>query len=447
MKRPSPLRTALAVTLLAAPALVGCGGREAEDWNVLLISIDTLRPDHLGFHGYARETSPHLDDFAEDATVFTEAIAQAPSTLPSHASLFTSLLPSEHGASFSDRRPLAAEHRTLAEVLRDRGYRTAGFHGGGQVDEVWDLDQGFDLYRRVPTDRFADTVDRALAWLDGAEPEDGEPRRPFLLFLHTYEVHHPYTPATDDLEAVGAPGYDGWLGTSVEVRELQRINRGRAGVTAADARFIQAAYDAEIRSMDRAFGRLLDELRARGLYERTIIVFTSDHGEEFGEHGQWGWHAHSLFEELIRVPLVIRLPGDGPRGLRVRRQVRSIDVAPTILDALAVPVRGDFAGVSLLPSMQGERGERLLAISQLDLQGSGAPVQSIRSRRWKLYGGRLYDLAEDPDELGDATASHWDIVAGLQNALEEAVGEKASNLPPIELDDETRERLEALGYL
>lgn len=453
MKRSSPRLGAAALTLVAASATLACGGPAGGgDWNVLLVSIDTLRPDHLGLYGHPLPTSPHLDAFAEDAVVFTEAVAHAPSTLPSHASILTSLVPSRHGASFANRRPLATEHRTLAEVLRDRGYRTAAFQGGGQMDEVWDLDQGFDLYHTVPADRFEATVDEAVAWLDDPAPgrEAGEPGRPFFLFLHTYEVHHPYTPSADDLAAVGAAGYDGWLGDSVEVAELRSINRHQAELGPEDARFIQRAYEAEILSKDRAFGRLLKELRARGLYERTLIVFTSDHEEELGEHGQWGWHAHTLFDELLRVPLVVRLPGDGPRGLRLRRQVRSMDIAPTILDVLTLHAPPTFAGVSLRPLWEGEPTDRLLAVSERDVPDDQPPRRSIRTRRWKLYQGRLwrlYDLASDPPEVTNAAPGHWDIVAGLQEALERATGQPPSNMPRIELDEEARERLEALGYL
>ncbi len=191
------LPAALLVALFAPPA-------PAPPPNLVVVSVDTLRADHLGCYGYPRPTSPEIDRFRRDAALFEQAIAQAPSTLPSHASLLTSLVPQRHGASWAARRALPEEVVTLPEVLRRHGYRTAAFTGGGQMHPSNGLAQGFDLYRVTGPLPLAETVAAALPWLD--EHREG----PFFLFLHTYETHHPYPPDPETL-ALFDGGYDGPL--------------------------------------------------------------------------------------------------------------------------------------------------------------------------------------------------------------------------------------------
>jgi len=323
------LNSRLFATILASLLVLlqsGCtADPQGNGLNVLLVSVDTLRPDHLGCYGYARDTSPNLDAFCRESVVFRQTIAQAPSTLPSHASILTSLLPAQHGALFADRsRPLA-------------------------------------------------------------------------------------------------PGM---------------------------LEFIEGAYDAEIRSMDRALGKLLSLLEDLGLADSTLVVFTSDHGEEFGEHGWYGWHAHTLYDELLRVPLVVRFPDGLGAGHEISRQVRSLDIAPTVLEAVELAVPEQFGGIGLLGAIRGEPLERLFAISQKDIPTSREPVTSVRTERWKYYNGVLYDLKNDPEEQFDVSNSHWDLVKGFRTMLDETFEHAQSSTgDPVELDAETRRQLEALGYL
>ena len=444
---PAGRRLAACLAAWLALGLLGGCSRSPEPLaeNVILISIDTLRRDAVGCYGHDRPTSPNLDALCREAVVFDQAISHAPSTLLSHASMLTSLLPNRHGASFGARRPMAQEVVTLAEVLKERGFRTAAFNDGAQLSPRWDLHQGFDVWKANQKD--PDTMERVvrqgLEWLD--EMPRGE--APFFLFLHTYEVHHPYTPAAEDLERVGAAPYAGWLGTEVQVAELQRINRGEATADEADLAFIRAAYEAEIRSMDRSLGRLLAELDERGLLDSTLVVFTSDHGEEFGEHGSQGWHSHTLYDELLRVPLVFRFPGQRWAGRRVQRQVRLIDVAPTVLDSLGVPAPGDWQGVSLLDLLGEVEVPPLVAVSKMDTPAT-VETYSLRTGRWKLYDGRLFDLKTDPEERYDSATGNWDLVAALKAHLASLTAGGIENAgEPVELDPETRKRLEALGYL
>lgn len=433
-------------SILILLSFASCGRQSGPRWNVVLISIDTLRSDHLGCDGYSRDTTPNLDAFCRQSVVFRQAIAQAPSTLPSHASIMSSLIPQQHGASFANRRPLAESFTTLPEVLHDAGYQTTSFNGGGQISRVWGLNQGFDRYTSLDEHSFAEVVGRGLQWLD----DDRDPERPFFLFLHSFEVHHPYTPSRKDLERFIDPARikESWVGPSVEVKELKQINRRVHLASEADKDVIVAAYDAEIRSMDRAFGKLLAGLNARHLTKETLLVFTSDHGEEFGEHGWWGWHAHTVYDELLRVPLIVHFPTGNEAGRVVTQQVRSIDIAPTVLDALDLRSPDEFSGKSLMPLVRGERMPPLLAVSMRDQPDEQMLLQSARMDRWKMIGQALYDLQLDPGESGRWLVNEPEVYLRLEKVLDHAAAlarnQRKGNVP---LDEGTRNRLEALGYL
>lgn len=437
------LRRAVALLLILGASL-GCGPTDGVDRGpapVILISIDTLRMDHLGCYGYERPTSPVLDrTLCRDGVVFEQAIAPAPSTLASHASMLTGLLPARHAGSFGQKRAVLPEVETLAETLSEAGYATASFNNGGQIGGLWGLAQGFDVYQSLRQDRLSAVVEPALDWLDSVLADDSE-AEPFL-FLHTYETHHPYTPAASDLEAVGAKPYDGPLGLRVGMRELRQVNKGLRTLDEADERFVVDAYDAEIRAMDRALGMFLGWLEEEGLYDRSLIIFTSDHGEEFGEHGWMGWHSHSLYDELLRVPLIVKLPGNRKAGLRVPHQVRLTDLMPTVLDQLGLDVPGDLDGTSLFDLVQGVPEGRRWAISQMD----GRDSSSIRNQDWKLWDERLFDLEQDPDETWDVAFQHRDVAEALEQRRDEALAEAAEG-EAVELPPEEVERLKALGYL
>jgi arylsulfatase A-like enzyme len=442
--------------MFAVPLLVaGCGGGEPLARNVLLISIDTLRPDRLGCYGADPDTSPHVDALCRESVVFEQAISHAPSTLPAHASMFSSLPPQVQGASFSRRAPLPEEALTLAEVLSRQGFRTVSFNDGSQVKRIWGLAQGFDLYRSTRGDdavadaRFDDRVSDLLGWLDS--PEEAEDERPFFAFLHSYQVHHPYLPEEDDLAHLetrsGGGSYDGWLGRRVSVRALKSINRGEVEIDDADREFIERAYIAEIRSMDRALGRLLDGLRERGVLDDTLVVFTSDHGEELGEHGDWGWHGHTLYDELLRVPLVVRFPDGRWAGERVRRQVRLIDLAPTVADAAGVPAPATWWGTSLRPLLEGGEIPPLVAVAMVD-QKEDRPADAARTGRWKYYRLRLFDLEHDPGETVNVLLDHPELAAALADHLDGLRGHGGIGAGgTVTLDPESASELEALGYL
>ncbi len=427
----------LAVLGLAAAASAGCGPDRPP--NVVLISIDTLRPDHLGCYGYGRDTSPEIDRLAAAGIRFEQAIAHASSTLPSHASMLSSLLPQHHGASYALKRPLPESAQTVAEVLRGAGYRTASFNGGGQIGPDFGLTQGFEIYdsRQLPLDA---QVDQALTWIDGLGDA------PFFLFLHTYDVHHPYEPEPAMLELFADEDYGGELGDAISVELLRDINAGEVEITDADLAHIVSTYDAEIRAMDRSIGDFLRRLEARRLYDDALVIFTSDHGEEFGEHGSVGWHSHSLYDELLLVPLILKLPASEHRGTTVGEQVRLIDLAPTILEEAGLPIPAQYAGLGLRRVVEGRLDAPLPAISLKDTEGQNYQSLRLRGRKW-VYGS-LFDLERDPGERQDLAASDPETAARLGAELRRMLAEtELQAAEPIELDDAAREQLEALGYV
>ncbi len=408
--------------------------------NLILISIDTLRADHLGCYGYDRPTTPTLDRLCEDAVVFSEAIAHAPSTLHSHASIFTSLIPHHHGAGWGGKTRLAEEALTLAEVVQEAGMATAAFTGGGQMDRIFGLDQGFDSYEQPRAKHFYGIVKRAFQWLEE------RPDRPFFLFLHSYETHHPYEPQPRFLELLET-NYDGDLPDEISVALLREINRKERTLQDGDLEHIVNTYDAEIRSMDEGLKHLITFLRENSLYDNTMIVFTSDHGEEFGEHGRIGWHSHSLYDELLKVPLIVKFPKQKHGGTRVPDQVGGIDIAPTVLAALGLATPEIFEGQDLSPLAAGAESVSRPVISRID-RALGKNIDSIRRPGWKLYRAQLFDLEADPEEIWDTALNKPRLVESMQAEIETVVNSREPYVgEQVVPEGKTLDELKALGYL
>jgi len=411
--------------------------------DIILISIDTLRPDHLGCYGYDRPTSPNIDRFRRDAVLFRTTIAAAPSTLPSHASLFTSLAPQHHGASHTGRIPLAPSLVTIAEVLRDSGYETAAIVGGGQLAPEWGLTQGFETYEMAWDETFEQIAGRA------ADRIARRTRRPLFLFLHTYQIHHPYMPDVLDLERVHrAAGSE--LPFAIEPARLAEMNEGLIPYSAQDRDHVVALYDGEIAGMDRGMGDLVAELKRLGMYDRALILFTSDHGEEFGEHGFLGWHSHTLFEELLRVPLLMKLPDGRRAGTEIGGVMRSLDIAPMILEAAGLPAHPQFRQFTLAGALA--RGQTRAVPALLWMEPSPGTTHSrdgIRTDRWKLSEDRLYDLVGDPQETRDVAREVPEVARRL--AAERTSMRNARRAPgkgpAITPSQETIDSLRALGYV
>jgi arylsulfatase A-like enzyme len=330
---------ALSVAAISVAWLGACNTPRAEpapyrctDCNVLLISMDTLRADHVGAYGYtARPTTPNVDRLAARGVVFENAIAQSSWTRPAHMSIFTGLYPREHGfVALSDRARLAANVPTLAGVLSEHGYTTAAFAGGINMSPVFGFDNGFDLYR-VNGHSFRDNLEEAKYWLDGHSNQR------FFLFFHGYDAHTPYRSDPIDRIELGLdqppPGK-----RFRKICKSLRVHRLEQFV---------AEYDGGIHKGDRYVGKLLDYMRSLGLLDHTLVVFLSDHGEEFLEHGRC-FHLTTLYREVLHVALVFAGPGLEPR--RVGGLVPgSVSIAATILEAVGIdghPIPGpSLAGV------------------------------------------------------------------------------------------------------
>jgi arylsulfatase A-like enzyme len=403
------MKTLLILALLAALlAFISCGGRD-EPLNVIIIGVDTLRPDHLGCYGYHRDTSPAADGLAADGVLFENVISQSPWTSPSFASVFTSLYPTQTGL-VSVGTSMRETFPTLGTILKDHGYATGAIINASVLKPEFGTARGFDYYYVTPrTGRLADGTTRdALAWIDSV------PGQPFFLFAHYYDPHEPYAPPAP-YDTIFEEDYSGAIGSTFVLHDhfpdVRGMNFGPlAALSDDDWNHIRTLYDGEIRFTDRAVADLLDGLRERGLADRTLIVFLSDHGEEFYEHEGFG-HGHELYGEVIRVPLILRLPKVLPRSVRVKMQVRLIDVMPTVLEILGIENREHMEGVSLLALLEGgtgpaPAGERMLASGAAYTEGMlrGPEKKSVTAHPWKLIYNvdtreeMLFNLGRDPRE-------------------------------------------------
>ncbi len=435
--------------------------------NVLLYVIDTLRADRLGCYGGAQDVSPHIDALAAEALVFDRAIAQSSWTKAAMASVFTGLYPTAHGIQ-DPRHRLSDELWTLAEMLREAGYRTAGFFANGYLKESQGFAQGFETYVLSPQ---ASPIlhQEALAWLDEAAG-----RGPFFLFVHTIDPHGPLDPP-EDYRRRFAPDVPAGAGTK---EHLMSIDFGRVPVTPQLQSQLEALYDAEIAANDAQLGRLLAALVEQGVYDDTLIIFLSDHGEAFFEHGRYG-HGNDLYDEVLRVPLILRLPGGKPVG-RVAALAQQADLMPTLAAFLGLPLQRRLHGRNLLGEALGDSAagdsavhtEDRIAISHMDRTGgrSGRPRISLIQGDWKvieplnrptprigvlLRGDleaaperELYHLGRDPGESRNLAAREPDLAWRLATlARARAIGLMAQRSARVEFTDEERRQLQALGYL
>lgn len=447
MRRRVALGAALAV-LVGAAALRTCPRREPPapappaprepfrypGYNLVFVSFDALQAARVGALGYPRDVTPTLDALVRRGTTFRRAYSVASWTVPASMTWFTGVYPSEHRMTnkFSvytaqERKPanlkqLAPDLVTLADVLRASGYATGGFTGNAGVSGGFGYDQGFDTYY-APTNRFGgldESVPRALDWLRANRD------RKFFLFLHGYDVHGQFLPAGGLDYRFVAPGYDGRYAGSEPEQELLReegLDRGRVNVRPADVDFWRAVYDEKVMRADAHFRHFLTEFEKLGVSDRTLFVVTSDHGTELYEHHRFD-HGFTLYDELIRVPLVLALPD--ARGAVVDDRVSSIDLMPTLLELLAVPVPDRAAkqlrGRSLVPASKGEHVARDV-FAETDYRAYTYKRCIVAPDGWKLIytlesrSRELYDLSADPGEQRDLSATQKARADELQRRL------------------------------
>ena len=397
--------------------------------NVVLISIDTCRADRLSCYGYGRKSTPNIDAVARDGVLFQQALVSVPMTLPSHSSMMTGAYPPTHGVRANDGYhllPLSSDGQagnvTLAKILHNAGFQTAAFVGGFPLDARFGLDQGFETYdgrfdkeggkrdRRTAEEVTA----RGLAWLDGHD------KAPFFLFLHYYDAHHPYHPP--------AP---------------------------FDKTFADDPYAGGIAYVDSSIGRVIDRLRARGLYDNTLLIIVGDHGEALGEHGEQT-HSFYVYQSTLHVPLIIRAPGVGP-SRQIAQTVNLVDLMPTTLSLLGLPQPKRVEGVDLRDYLAGNPWQGEAPASYFESLEPAVfnccPLQGLVDGRWKYIRAprpELYDLAADPKELTNLAAQETETVRRLRDKLESQLAAmKAAAAPGNSslVDPAASKRLESLGYV
>lgn len=436
---------------------------------IILISLDTCRADALGvLSGDRPSSTPHLDAFATDAVVFENAFAQIPHTLPSHMSMFTSVYPDVHGVK-PDLDVLPESLLTLPQILHDAGYRTIGRVTSDWLKPDFGFGRGFDDYELLDAGlTFAPRVNEAALERLDAVRADGQP---LFLFLHYYDLHSEYGagPGTSKLPYYSPPAYRTGLGVSEDGKEfcdaegncgisyLIASDVGRRKLPADELETIHALYRAGVRYLDDQLGILFTALKERGLYTDSLILITSDHGEEFREHGRF---IHSQpYDETLHVPLLIKFPQSWKAGTRVPDVVQTVDILPSLLDYLGLESPAYAQGKSFLDRIRGgaRPQEWVLAQDTVDKLR-----YAVRSDRMKLIVDlekarrELYDLAADPKERVNLIAHRPEATAQLETRLKNLLranralrahlvgtGKEGEDL----LTAQERERLRSLGYL
>ena len=421
----------LLATLALTALIVGAGCRPAapsrssspDRPNVLLVTIDTLRADHVGCYGWTRASTPTIDALASRGVRFETAVAHAPLTGPSHASILTGQIPLGHGFRNNSGFTLSPGVKTAAEDFRQAGYRTAAFVSGFPLDRRFGFDRGFDTYddrlpkgndrRRTPyVERFADATTDAVLALAGSACQT--PQRPWFLWVHYYDPHAPYEPPGDLAE-----------------------------------RYRDAPYDGEIAFVDQQLGRLLHAIDAKNEPARTVVLITADHGESLGEHGE-GTHGIFVYDATLRVPWVMTGP-QIPAGRVSPTVARSIDVLPTLADYAGLPRRRDVDGRSLRPAADGQAMSDAPSYAESlypELELGWAPLYAWRTANFKFIKAprpELYDLEQDRSETKNQAQEERARAADMARTLDDALLHAAPPTATAPVDPEAAERLRALG--
>lgn len=430
------LRNHSALLLVSSLLLIGltaCGRPPRH--NVVLVTFDTTRADHFRAYGNEGITTDVVDGLAADGVLFERAYSAVPVTAPSHSTILTGKYPPAHGVRDNGLFVLTESHMTLAEILKSEGYATAASVASFPLDSQFGLDQGFDLYddhftgsyenllgHRIQAksgiyfdERKAAQVNEAIfPWLEAHHEQ------PFFLWLHYFDPHHPLTPPSP-----------------------------------YDQLYAQDLYKGEIAYADESLGTVVDRLRELGVWDDTILVMTSDHGEGLGEHNEMT-HSTLTYNSTLHVPLVMRIP-EGPKGRRVSSRVGTVDIMPTLLDLLGLDRPDDVQGQSLVPMIEDPAGDttpRTLYAETLAPRFSHSlgELRVLFHRQFKyIFGPRpeLYDIAADPQESRNLIADEDATAAGMHQRLEAFLAEHGVQDPEalMEVDESTRARLEALGYI
>ena len=411
---------------------------------VVVVSIDTLRRDHMSLYGYPRRTTPGLEALSSEAVVFDDAVSTSSWTLPAHASLLTSAYPSVHGA-VNLNVGLSPAWPNIATLLQEAEFTTDALVTHVYLSEDYGFGEGFDRNVYLPETRAEELTNRAIRFLTSKGDRD------FFLFVHYYDPHWHYDPP-EPYDKTFDASYEGDAsGIWWDFKELDRDS-----IDPRDLRHIEALYDGEILYTDHHVERLIRTMKELDIFDKTLLVVTSDHGEEFLEHGNWE-HQKTLYDEQLRVPLIVKYPGGEGGGRRVASQVSLLDVAPTIADVMELPVPGSFRGVSLSGEMTGDRElwseteHTIDGTHKLSLRRGASSGKAIFSVRDDEVDVELFDLRQDPGEL--EALSDGEMTERVEQRLRDYLAAAAlaregkGETPNVELDPEERERLRSLGYI
>jgi len=426
--------------------------------NVILISIDTLRADHMSLYGYDRDTTPHLEDFAREAVVFDSFVNNGGGTLPSHMSMMTSLHPQTHFILPETGNTLQPERVTLAEALKAKGLATAGFVDGGWLRGKFGFDQGFDRYDDYGG-HLVKILPKANWWIDHNK------EHPFFLFLHTYDVHsgqgrlpyecpepdmHRYTAGFKDVEFNGckndlcATELLKWVNQGVQAQRF----KGSSVFSKREIAYITALYDGGIHYVDGQLSEFFERLKQLHLFDTSLIVITADHGEEFLEHG-YLIHDQDGYEELAHIPLIIRFPGGAHGGKRVKHLAAMVDIMPTILKLVGGEIPKEAQGYDLMPAI----------LNDAPVRRDAHQFMSLRTERFKYFISptQLYDLPVDPGEQNSIHQDEPGLAHVLKKRLQDLLGKddlehrafikKYGEGAKFQLAPSEAEQLKALGYL
>ena len=435
----------LTLTILVILGL-GCSLSNSSLPNIIIISIDTLRADHLGCYGYERNTSPTLDSLAEAGTIYTNFQAQAPHTIPAHSTIWTGLSAISHGAGYHNGADygLDPELPTIATILKENGYITLGMVNVAILNNSMGFASGYDYYSWHPNGeaRAGETVDEYLKWLD---ENIGNPA-PVFAMIHLYDVHLPFDPPAPYDKSFTENGSEG-------ITDWEADPETGALLTPEVTPHLIDLYDGEIQWTDSQLSRLFAELRNRGLADNTLIIVLADHGEEFLEHNGWG-HSHALWQEMLHVPLIISGPGI-PVGLIDTLPSGQFDILPTVMDYLNFSVENPVDGVSLFDSTA-RSPERIIPSSR---------VSPDKCFRWGLeqheglvsiftgtfkgiinYGteepGVMFNLTDDPYERDSIMLDTW-----MSEALDQYWTSPPVGNPQVLDTESVNAMLNDLGYI
>lgn len=436
----------VACSFLAAATAFSCRSDPPRP-NILIVSIDTLRGDRIGYTGYKRDTTPNIDRLSREAYRFTDSIAQAPSTWSSHRSIFTSLYPSVHKQG--QNRQSSSIPYSMASILRDHGYHTAGFVDGGFLRASFGFGHGFDVYdddsknerARVGIGRLglAGIIPKVRKWFEAA------PRKPFFLFVHTYDVHCPYTPPEPYFSR-----FSSWYRGSLQVRGTCGADFNRQKLSEDDYRYLSDLYDGGIAYMDSQIEVLFDLFRDAGIFDDMLVIVTSDHGESLGERGYVGHNRQ--FEEELRIPLLWRFPGEA--GGSVSEPVQSIDILPTLCAWLKIDPGIELQGTNILTVMRGSqsfKGHRM-RMSEGTFGHAIRYESQFKMVLRKSGSYQLFDLQRDPMEVAPMADVDSPVAREMLTQYRTWMREnrplyrRYAATVKTETDEDTKEQLKALGY-